>query len=90
MKFFILFFSESVSYQFGPQPGLITFSYPEGKYLDRRVDTLALGFKTTESDAVLVRVDSATTEDYMELELVCVSLTVLSSSHSVNREEAIS
>jgi hypothetical protein len=33
-------------------------------------DMLALGFITTKEDAVLFRVDSGTSNDYMELEIV--------------------
>lgn len=37
---------------------------------DTEEDNIALGFITTKSDAVILRVESATTQDYMELEIV--------------------
>jgi hypothetical protein len=33
-------------------------------------DVIALGFITSKEDAVLLRIDSGTSNDYMELELV--------------------
>lgn len=35
-------------------------------------DVLALGFITSQEDAVLLRVDSGTSNDYMELEIVSI------------------
>jgi neurexin len=37
---------------------------------DTKRDQLALGFSTTQSDAVLVRIASGSSTDYIELELV--------------------
>lgn len=37
-------------------------------------DVLALGFVTTKEDAVLLRVDSGTSNDYMELEIVSMEV----------------
>lgn len=66
---------ESVSYRFGPGSGLITYRFPDGKYPKTTYDELAIGFITQETDAVLLRIDSATSEmDYMEVELVCCFL----------------
>ena len=36
-----------------------------------KTDVLALGFITDKDDAVLFRVDSGTSQDYLELEIVC-------------------
>lgn len=44
--------------------------FPPGKQPDTEEDSIALGFITTKSDAVLLRVESSTTQDYMELEIV--------------------
>lgn len=44
--------------------------YPPGKQPDTEEDAIALGFITTKSDAVLLRIESSTTQDYMELEIV--------------------
>lgn len=61
---------DSTMYRFGPQSGLIMFTYQEGEYPNRNFDELAIRFKTVQSNAVIMRIDSATSNDYMELELV--------------------
>ncbi|XP_045116786.1 neurexin-1-like isoform X2 [Portunus trituberculatus] len=59
---------ESTSYEFNK--GLLTFQYPEGRWPDSRRDLLALGFMTNQEDAVVLRLDSANSNDFMELEIV--------------------
>ena len=49
---------------------MITFTYPEDRRPEMKGDVLALGFVTNKDDAVLVRVDSGTSNDYLELEIV--------------------
>ncbi|XP_068083571.1 neurexin 1 [Anabrus simplex] len=61
---------ESIAYEFGPSRGLITFQFPEERRPEMKSDVIALGFITTKEDAVLLRVDSGTSNDYMELEIV--------------------
>ncbi|PSN31987.1 Neurexin-3 [Blattella germanica] len=61
---------ESIAYEFGPGRGLITYTYPEDRRPELKSDLLALGFITSKEDAVLVRIDSGTSNDYMELEIV--------------------
>ncbi|XP_069165959.1 neurexin 1 isoform X1 [Procambarus clarkii] len=61
---------ESTSYEFGRGTGLLTFEYPDGRWPDSRRDLLALGFMTQQDDAVVLRLDSANSNDYMELEIV--------------------
>ncbi|KAG8179390.1 hypothetical protein JTE90_003646 [Oedothorax gibbosus] len=61
---------ESISYRFGPRGGLITLSHPSDKRPDTKSDLLALGFVSETDNAVLVRIDSGTSNDYMELEIV--------------------
>lgn len=61
---------ESVAYEFGPGRGLITYTYPEDRRPEMKSDVIALGFITSQEDAVLLRIDSGTSNDYMELELV--------------------
>lgn len=61
---------ESVAYEFGSNKGMIQYTYPAGKQPDTEEDSIALGFMTTKADAVLLRVESTTTQDYMELEIV--------------------
>lgn len=63
--------SESTSYEFNK--GLLTFQYPEGRWPDSRRDLLALGFMTNQEDAVVLRLDSANSNDFMELEIVSVT-----------------
>lgn len=62
--------TESVAYEFGANKGLIQYTYPAGKQPDTEEDSIALGFITTKADAVLLRIESTTTQDYMELEIV--------------------
>lgn len=52
----------------------MTFQYPEGRWPDTRRDLLALGFMTSQEDAVMLRLDSANSNDYMELEIVRMNL----------------
>ncbi|CAL4079401.1 unnamed protein product, partial [Meganyctiphanes norvegica] len=61
---------EATAYDFGPNSGILTFTYPEGRWPDTHRDLLALGFMTRQEDAVLLRLDSANSKDYMELELI--------------------
>ena len=62
--------TESISYDFGPGRGVVLFTYPEDRRPDTRGDTIAFGFVTADPDAVLLRIDSATSSDYLEIELV--------------------
>lgn len=62
--------SESIAYEFGNNKGIIQYAFPENMQADTEEDNIALGFITTKSDAVILRVESATTQDYMELEIV--------------------
>ena len=62
--------TESISYEFGNNRGIIQYSFPPGRQPDTEADNIALGFVTTKSDAVLMRIESSTTADYIELEIV--------------------
>ena len=62
--------SESTTYKFGLDRGLITFEHFEDDRKDTTSDTLAFGFKTIQDFAVLARIDSADTNDFIEMELV--------------------
>ncbi len=44
--------------------------FPEDRRPEMKSDLLALGFVTDKDDAVLFRVDSGTSNDYLELEIV--------------------
>ncbi|XP_071453531.1 neurexin 1-like, partial [Hetaerina americana] len=63
---------ESIAYEFGSHGdgGLITYTYPEEHRPETKGDTLAVGFSTTSENSVLVRVDSAVSHDYLELEII--------------------
>ncbi|XP_045465239.1 neurexin-1 isoform X1 [Harmonia axyridis] len=61
---------ESVSYEFGPNRGIITYTFPEDNRPEMQEDSIAVGFMTTKSDAVLLRVVSGTSSDYIEIEIV--------------------
>jgi len=71
---FFYFSIESVAYEWGPsKPGLIRYTYDPKKRPDTQVDAMSLGFITPLENAVLLRVDSGTTNDYLEMEIVsCV------------------
>lgn len=60
---------DSTAYEFGPDTGIITFLYPDDKP-DTKGDLLALGLITMSKNAVLVRIDSGSGNDYIEVEIV--------------------
>jgi hypothetical protein len=68
--FLLLHFTESVAYEFGAGRGLIQYQFPLGNQPDTEEDNIALGFITTRTDAVLLRIESLNTQDYFELEIV--------------------
>ncbi|XP_076637715.1 neurexin 1 isoform X2 [Colletes latitarsis] len=61
---------EAVSYEFGAGRGLITYTFPPDRRPEMKRDTVALGFVTTVSDAVLLRIESADSDDHLEIEIV--------------------
>ncbi|XP_055677367.1 neurexin-1 isoform X2 [Lutzomyia longipalpis] len=63
-------YDESVAYEFGHNRGIIQYTFPPGNQPDTEEDQIALGIITMRSDAVLLRIESSTTQDYMELEIV--------------------
>lgn len=69
------YIAESVAYEFGSFRGFIHYTFPAGKQPDTEEDQIALGFVTTKNDAVLLRIESSNTQDYMELEIVNKTLT---------------
>ena len=67
--------TESVGYRFGyGGDSLLTFSHPEPSWTDTRRDQIAFGFRTRQLNAVMVRVASGTSTDYIDVELVCTAL----------------
>jgi leucine-rich repeat transmembrane neuronal protein 1/2 len=65
-----LIHAESVAYEFGAGRGLIQYQFPPGNQPDTEADNIALGLITSKPDAVLLRIESANTQDYFELEIV--------------------
>uniref|UniRef100_A0A6P4F4M0 Neurexin-3 n=1 Tax=Drosophila rhopaloa TaxID=1041015 RepID=A0A6P4F4M0_DRORH len=63
-------YDESIAYEFGNNKGMVQYTFAENAQADTEEDNIAMGFITTRPDAVLLRVESATTQDYMELEIV--------------------
>lgn len=59
-----------MAYEFGPNKGIIKYSFPTDKRPDVSEHTIALGFVTTRADAILLRVLSSTSKDYLEIEIV--------------------
>ncbi|KAJ8674025.1 hypothetical protein QAD02_005287, partial [Eretmocerus hayati] len=61
---------EAVSYEYGPGRGLITYTFPAEMRPEMKRDTLAMGFITSVNDAVMLRIESASSNDYLEIEIV--------------------
>ena|SRR6218665_2021080 len=74
-----LFFvhTDSLAYRFGKRGGLLTFAFSESERTDTKQDSLAFGLITTQANAILMRVVSGNSNDYLELELVCFQRTHL-------------
>lgn len=66
----VSYYTESVSYEFGPNRGIIIYTFPEDNRPEMQEDVVSLGFITTKSDAVLLRLVSGTSNDYIEMEIV--------------------
>lgn len=62
--------AESIAYEFGPGRGIITYTFPTDSVADTETDKVALGFVTSKADAVLLRIESSNTQDYMQMEIV--------------------
>lgn len=61
---------EAIAYEFGAGRGIITYTFPPDRRPEMKRDTVALGFVTGVSDAVLLRIESASSNDYLEIEIV--------------------
>lgn len=68
--FVCFFFTESISYEFGTERGLITYTFPPERRPEMKRDTVAMGFITTVNSAILMRIESASSNDYLEIEIV--------------------
>lgn len=70
---------ESMSATFGPTPGLITYYYPPDSLPSRTSDRLAFGFRMSssqEKQVTLLRVESQTGADFLEVEIINGSVFV--------------
>ncbi|XP_026490990.1 neurexin 1 isoform X2 [Vanessa tameamea] len=63
-------YDESIAYEFGPGRGIITYTFPPSAVADTETDKVAVGFVTSKSDAVLLRIESSNTQDYMQMEII--------------------
>lgn len=61
---------EGVAYTFGHTGGLIIYSFPDYELPDARRDELAVGVVTSQRSAVVLRVVSGSSSDFIEMELV--------------------
>ncbi|KAG1696117.1 Neurexin-3 [Nymphon striatum] len=61
---------ESIAYQFGRAGGLITYTYPSNNRPDSKTDLLALGIMTYSENSIIARIDSSSSNDYLEMEIV--------------------
>ena len=62
--------AEGVAYTFGHAGGLIIYSFPDYELPDARRDELAVGLVTSQRSAVILRVVSGSSSDFIEMELV--------------------
>ena len=69
-----VFFLESVAYHWGPKSGLILYHFMEGSQPNTKFDILSMGFITPLENAVIVRIDSKSSNDFFELEIVSIYL----------------
>ncbi|XP_072930215.1 neurexin 1 [Epargyreus clarus] len=63
-------YDESIAYEFGPGRGIITYTFPPSAVADTETDKVAVGFVTSKADAVILRVESSNTQDYMQMEII--------------------
>ncbi|ESO07562.1 hypothetical protein HELRODRAFT_76021 [Helobdella robusta] len=55
---------------FGAKGGLVTFNFHEGQIMDEKDDRMAFAFKTSQEDAVVVRISSSKSSDYFQVEIM--------------------
>ncbi|CAG4930590.1 unnamed protein product [Parnassius apollo] len=63
-------YDESIAYEFGPGRGIVTYTFPSSNVVDTETDRVAVGFVTSKADAVLLRIDSSNTQDYIQMEII--------------------
>ncbi|KAL6444648.1 hypothetical protein ACFW04_002028 [Cataglyphis niger] len=65
---------EAIAYEFGAGRGIITYTFPPDRRPEMKSDTVALGFVTGVNDAVLLRIESASSNDYLEIEISTIQV----------------
>jgi len=61
---------DSYAYEFyGKYPGIITYKYPDGRQPDTKSDSLSAGFITGQERCTILRIDSAQSNDFLEVYL---------------------
>ena len=66
----MILYLDSITYTFGPLGGQITFTFSDAERPDTKTDQLSFGFSTGQLDGLLVRISSATSNDFIDIELV--------------------
>lgn len=66
----LIFFIESLGFKFGRGRGLITFNFQSDRRPETKGDLMALGFMTTNTSGLLIRIDGGNSNDYLELSIV--------------------
>ncbi|XP_076289211.1 neurexin 1 isoform X2 [Lasioglossum baleicum] len=61
---------EAIAYEFGAAKGIITYTFPPDRRPKMKRDTVAFGFVTSVNDAVLLKIESASSNDFLEIEIV--------------------
>ena len=61
---------ESTAVEWMTKTGLVKYHYPPNQNIGTQQDRLSLGLITPKSDAVMLRVDSASSNHFLELQIV--------------------
>ena len=64
--------SESTALEWLSKTGLVKYSLPPNTNINTQSDKLSFGIITPRADAVILRVDSLSSNDYLELEIVSI------------------
>ena len=64
-----------MAFHWGPKPGLIRYYFQEGNRPNTKSDSLSFGIITPLENAILLRIDSHSNNDYLEFEIVSVLLS---------------
>ncbi|XP_076378751.1 neurexin 1 isoform X3 [Megalopta genalis] len=68
---------EAIAYEFGAGRGLIMYTFPPDRKPEMKRDTVAFGFVTSVNDAVLLKIESAASHDFLEIEIVKGNVVVV-------------